>query len=82
LPELRAPFGRRRAWSRWRSRPTESSAVLAPRYEVEVVDHDPGPRQLVVDRLAVGLVGVDRDDLDRAPVPLGQRAQVALDPPP
>src|SRR5687767_11944789 len=30
-------------------------------------------------RLAVGVVGIDRGDLDRTPGVLGQRAQVALD---
>ena len=33
--------------------------------EVEVVNHDPRPRQLVVDRLPVGLIRVDRHDIDR-----------------
>jgi hypothetical protein len=47
-------------------------------HQVEVVDHDPRPRQRVADRPAVGLVGVDRDDLDRFPLRLRQRAQVAL----
>jgi hypothetical protein len=35
-----------------------------------------------LDRLPVGLVGVDRDHLDRPPVLFWQRAQVALDPAP
>ena len=47
--------------------------------EVEVVNHDPRPRQLVVDRLPVGLIRVDRHDIDRPPFLLGQRAQVAFD---
>ena len=47
--------------------------------QVEVVDDDPGVRQFGADRLPVGVVGVDRDDLDRAPCVFGQRAQVALD---
>ena len=34
--------------------------------EVEVVDDDPGVRQFGADCLPVGVIGVDRDDLDRA----------------
>lgn len=37
-------------------------------HEVEVVDHDPRPGKHRPNRLAVGLVGVDRDDLDRQPL--------------
>jgi hypothetical protein len=47
-------------------------------HEVEVVDHDPRPRKHRPDRLAVGLVGIDRDHLDRTAVRLRERAQVAL----
>jgi hypothetical protein len=47
--------------------------------QVEVIDHDPRPWELVVDRLPVGLVGVDRHDLDGAPVRLGKCLQVPLD---
>jgi hypothetical protein len=48
--------------------------------QVEAVGDDPRPREDRLDRLPVGLVRVDRDDLDRVLVRLGQRAQVAFDP--
>ena len=46
--------------------------------EVEVVDDDPGPRQLGSDRLPVGVLGVDRDDRDGAAIGLREAPQVAL----
>lgn len=50
--------------------------------EVEVIADDPRVGQLGADRLAVGLRGVDRDDLDRRALLDAQRAQVALNRPP
>ena len=47
--------------------------------QVEVIADDPRVRQLGPDRLAIGVIGVDRDDLDRQAGLLWQRAQVALD---
>jgi hypothetical protein len=45
--------------------------------EVDVVNDDPRPRQLGTDRLPVGVVGVDRDDLDRAAIGLCKSLQIA-----
>jgi hypothetical protein len=45
---------------------------------MEVVADDPGVRQRRADRLAVTVVGVDRDDLDARPNLDGQRRQPAL----
>jgi hypothetical protein len=44
-----------------------------------VIDDDPRVRELGADRLAVRLVGIDRDHLDRPPRVRRERAQVALD---
>lgn len=46
--------------------------------EVEVIDDDPRPRQLGPDRLAVGVVWIDRDDLDRATISFRESLQIAL----
>jgi hypothetical protein len=48
-------------------------------HSVEVVADDPRPRQLGADCLPIGVVGIDRDHLDRPPGLLGQRAQETLD---
>jgi hypothetical protein len=42
-----------------------------------MVDHSPRPRQLVLDRLPVVLIRVDRHDLDHPPFRLGEPAQEA-----
>jgi hypothetical protein len=46
--------------------------------EMEVIADDPSMRQLGADRLSVGVVGIDRDDLDRRPLARGQGTEVAL----
>jgi hypothetical protein len=46
---------------------------------MEAVAHDPGVGQRGPDRLAVGLSGVYRDDLDAGPHLVGQRGQPPLD---
>ena len=51
---------------------------LGAAHEVERVDHDPRPGQLGANRLPVSLGGIDRDDLDRSPPLVGERAQPAL----
>jgi hypothetical protein len=46
---------------------------------VEVIADDPRVRQRRADRLAVGVVGIDRDHLDPGTNLAGQRAQPPLD---
>ena len=46
-----------------------------------MIGDDPRPREHRPNRLAVGLVGVDRDDLDRVLIRPWERAQIALDAP-
>jgi hypothetical protein len=47
--------------------------------EMEPVAHDPGVRQRCPDRLAVGVGGIDRDDLDPSPNLRRQSEKPALD---
>ena len=49
-----------------------------PADEMEVVDHDSSPWQLVLDRMPVGVVGIDRHDPDSPPVLLWERPQIPL----
>ena len=46
--------------------------------EMEVVDHDSSSGQLALDRLPVGVVGIDRHDPDSPPMLLWERPQIPL----